>query len=217
MFGDDRNLIVVYKGVDGEVAVNYLKKLVVQRKKYKSNERIGTEAETEAEDFKIVSWDEKVWLDNKKKGTVDDKILFIGDIKGTQELAPVIDVKFNKYGILYGFAGDQAWLTTNVDALGDIKTYSDFKKELSLGENAPKEIDTYSGAKSIAGYAALLAGGFVAVTTGIGPIALALGLGGGGSMFKKLSDLTAKDNIARTQLLYGVFQFFVRDLYSFME
>jgi len=59
MFGDDRNLIVVYKGVDGEVAVNYLKKLVVQRKKYKSNERIGTEAETEAEDFKIVSWGRK--------------------------------------------------------------------------------------------------------------------------------------------------------------
>lgn len=74
---------------------------------------------------------EKVWLANKKPGNIQGKILFLGDIKGTDKLLPVIDVKFDNYGIIYGWAGNQGILYVNSKALTERDTYLSFIDELS--------------------------------------------------------------------------------------
>lgn len=79
----------------------------------------------------IVAWTEKVWLANKKPGNIQGKILFLGDIKGTDKLLPVIDVEFDKYGIKYGWAGNQGILNVNTKALTERDTYLSFIDELS--------------------------------------------------------------------------------------
>jgi hypothetical protein len=87
-----KTLLVIYKEKD-EVVLNQLKKLVAL-KDDKEEQVIGTEDGT----VNIVAWNEKLYIENKKSGNVEnvsDKILFIGDIKGTEMLSPVLDEKFN--------------------------------------------------------------------------------------------------------------------------
>ena len=93
MFDMNETLIVVYKD---EMLVNQFKKLV------ESNN------DEERTPLNVVSWTEKVWLGNKKAGNIKGKILFLDDIKGTDKLIPVIDIAFDKYGVRYGWAGNQA-------------------------------------------------------------------------------------------------------------
>lgn len=69
-----------------------------------------------------------MWLDNKKAGNIQGKILFLGDIKGTDELIPVLDIKFDNYGVKYGFAGNQAVL------------FADTKQNYELPESILHEI-----------------------------------------------------------------------------
>lgn len=79
----------------------------------------------------IVSWTEKVWLGNKKAGNISGKILFLGDIKGTDKLIPVIDVKFDEYGVQFGWAGNQAVLFADPKALTKREAYDAFLEKLS--------------------------------------------------------------------------------------
>lgn len=124
MFNVTKTLIVVYKD---EMLVNQLKKLVDTKDDIDGNTTVGTRDGS----INIVSWNEKVWLGNKKAGNIKDKVLFLGDIKGTDKLIPVIDVKFNEHGVKFGWAGNQAAIFTDVKALHDREDYLDFIEKLS--------------------------------------------------------------------------------------
>lgn len=124
MFGPTKTLIVVYKD---EMLVNQLKKLVETNDDTDEENPVGT---TDGS-ISIVSWAEKVWLANKKAGNIKDKVLFLGDIKGTESLVPVIDVRFDEYGVKYGWAGDQALIFADVKALGNRDTYREFIGKLA--------------------------------------------------------------------------------------
>lgn len=124
MFGPTKTLIVVYKD---EMLVNQLKKLVETNDDTDEENPVGT---TDGS-ISIVSWAEKVWLANKKAGNIKDKVLFLGDIKGTESLVPVIDVRFDEYGVKYGWAGDQALIFTDVKALSNRDTYREFVGKLA--------------------------------------------------------------------------------------
>lgn len=124
MFNKTKSLIVVYKD---EMLVNQLKKLVETKDDISEDEIIGTRDDS----VKIVPWTEKVWLDNKKKGTIDSKILFLGDIKGVDKLIPVLDLKFDEYGVRYGWAGDQAVLYVDGKALNNRDKYVEFLDKIS--------------------------------------------------------------------------------------
>ena len=100
MFNDTKSLIVVYKD---EMLLNELRKLV-ETKDDTAEGVVGVKDGS----VKIVSWNEKMWLGQKKNGTINNKVLFIGDIKNTDQLIPILDVKFDKYGVMYGWAGNQA-------------------------------------------------------------------------------------------------------------
>ncbi|HIW80163.1 MAG TPA: hypothetical protein H9742_01330 [Candidatus Acetatifactor stercoripullorum] len=123
MFETKKTLIVVYKD---ELLMNQLKKMV---ETHDDNDEsvVGTRDDS----INIVSWTEKVWLGNKKAGNIQGKILFLGDIKGTDKLIPVIDEKFDDCGVKYGWAGNQAVLFADPKSLTDRKAYDDFLNKLS--------------------------------------------------------------------------------------
>lgn len=45
------------------------------------------------------------------------KSSILGDIKGTDKLIPIIDVKYDDFGVCYGWAGNQAIVWANPKAL----------------------------------------------------------------------------------------------------
>ena len=75
-------------------------------------------------------WTEKVWIQNKEAGTIKSKVLLIDDIKGSDQLSPIMDIKYDKYGIIYGWAGSQALLTIDEKALKKKENYEKFLAEL---------------------------------------------------------------------------------------
>lgn len=123
MFGQKKTLIAVYKD---ELLINQLRKMV-EEKDDNDQEIVGTKDES----IDVVSWAEKVWLGNKKAGNIQGKILFIGDIKGTDKLIPVIDVQFEKYGVKYGWAGNQAVVFADPKVLKTREEYDKFLEELA--------------------------------------------------------------------------------------
>lgn len=123
MFETKKTLIVVYKD---ELLMNQLKKMVETHDD--SDEGV---VGTRDDSINVVSWTEKVWMGNKKAGNIQGKILFLGDIKGTDKLIPVLDVKFDECGVRYGWAGNQAVLFADPKLLTDRKAYDDFLKKLS--------------------------------------------------------------------------------------
>lgn len=116
-------LIVVYKD---EMLVNQLKKLV-ETNDDTENETVGIIDGS----IDIVAWNEKTWTVQKKAGNITSKVLFIGDVKGTEKLTPVIDVKHDKYGIKFGWAGKQAIIYTDDSAVKGHDEYLEFAEELN--------------------------------------------------------------------------------------
>lgn len=123
MFETKKTLIVVYKD---ELLMNQLKKMVETHDDTDEG-IVGTRDGS----INIVSWTEKVWLANKKAGNIQGKILYLGDIKGTDKLIPVLDVKFDDSGVRYGWAGNQAVLFADPKTIIDRKSYDEFLTKLS--------------------------------------------------------------------------------------
>lgn len=122
MFEIKKTLIVVYKD---ELLMNQLKKLI-ETNDDDGDVVIGTQDDS----INVVSWTEKVWLGNKKAGNIQGKILFLGDVKGTDKLIPVLDIQFNDSGVKYGWAGNQAVLFVDPKALTNRENYDSFLKKL---------------------------------------------------------------------------------------
>lgn len=122
-FETKKTLIVVYKD---ELLMNQLKKMV-ETHDDDAQGIIGTRDDS----INIVSWTEKVWLGNKKAGNIQGKILFLGDIKGTDKLIPVIDVKFDECGVKFGWAGNQAVVYVDPKALTTREDYDVLLERLS--------------------------------------------------------------------------------------
>ena len=123
MFETKKTLIVVYKD---ELLMNQLKKMV-ETHDDSENGVVGTKDDS----INIVSWTEKVWLGNKKAGNIQGKILFLGEIKGTDKLIPVIDVKFDKCGARFGWAGNQAVVYADTKVLTTREDYDAFLEKFS--------------------------------------------------------------------------------------
>lgn len=123
MFEIAKTLIVVYKD---EMLMNQLKKMVETNDDTDSEIVVGTKDHS----INIVAWTEKVWLANKKAGNIKDKVLFLGDIKGTSDLIPVVDVKFDDCGVKYGWAGNQAVLFIDPKVISLKEDYMKFINKL---------------------------------------------------------------------------------------
>ena len=118
-----QTLIVVCKD---EMYINQLRKLV-ETKDDSDSSITGTQDGS----IQIVAWDEKTWLAQKKAGNISNKVLFIGDVKGVNKLLPIIDVQFNEYGVKYGWAGNQAAIWIEPQAISNEEIYIEFLKKLN--------------------------------------------------------------------------------------
>ena len=122
-YTEPMTLIVVYKD---ELLVNQIKKLVETNDDKNAETTVGTKDGT----VNIVSWTEKVWLEQKKAGNINNKVLFLGDIKGTDKLIPIIDIQFEEYGVKYGWAGSQAVIFIEPKAIKSKAEYDAFFEKL---------------------------------------------------------------------------------------
>lgn len=198
MFYEAQALIVVYKD---ELLANQLKKLVETKDDIDEEQTIGT---TDGS-IKVVTWTEKMWLEQKKQGNLNSKVLFLGDIKGTDKLIPIIDVKYDDFGVCYGWAGNQAIVLANPKALKeeDLRKFHEEFSALSVPaslKNEAKEIAVTDkseerGTKkvwnNISGFASKAAGEIKDV-------------------------LTNYSSMRRQQLLLGIIKMYQQDLEKFM-
>lgn len=123
MFEMKKTLIVVYKD---ELLMNQLRKLV--ETKDDGDEVVGVKDDS----VNIVAWTEKVWLDNKKAGNLKEKVLFLDDVKGTDQWIPLLDMAFDEFGVRFGWAGNQAVLYADPELLLSNKAeYVAFLEKLS--------------------------------------------------------------------------------------
>lgn len=122
MFYEPQTLIIVYKD---EMLANQMKKLIETK-----DDSEGTVTGTRDKSINVVTWTEKVWLANKKAGNITSKVLFLGGIKGVDTLIPVIDVKFEKHGVRFGWAGNQAVLYVKPSEIKSIESYAAFHADL---------------------------------------------------------------------------------------
>ena len=121
-FYEKQSIIVVAKD---EKYLNLLRKLVETNDDKEDGTIVGIEDGL----FDIVTWDEKTWLSQKKMGQITSKILLIGNIKDTDKLLPLINIKFQKYGVTYGWSGRQTLIHIDTKELEDEETFSKFKEE----------------------------------------------------------------------------------------
>lgn len=138
MFGNEETLIVVYKD---EMVLNQFKKLAESRNR--DQEYLANHPE-----LNIIAWNEKTWLNNKKAGNIRGKILYLGQLKGTKELIPVIDIKLQKYGVCFGWAGNQAVLYGNRKNFKTKEEYLEFVSalnECSVPESIKEPINARFG------------------------------------------------------------------------
>lgn len=143
-----KTLIVVYKD---ELYANQIKKLIETKDDSEDGQTIGTKDNS----VKVVAWNEKTWLANKKAGNIDSKVLFIGDIKGVDKLIPVVDVVFDKYGVKYGWAGKQAVVFIDSSFLSDYDRYTEFLaeiEELPMPESIKTKIEPLNTEKMDAAF-----------------------------------------------------------------
>lgn len=122
MFYEPQTLIIVYKD---EMLANQMKKMIETK-----DDTADSVTGTRDNSINVVAWTEKVWLANKKAGNITSKVLFLGDIKGVDKLIPVLDVKFDRHGIRYGWAGNQAVIYVSPNEIKSIDSYRAFHDEL---------------------------------------------------------------------------------------
>ena len=196
MFDDSKTLITVYKD---EVALNLLRKLVETKD---DNSETGDIVGTKDGSVTIVAWSPKLWATNKKAGntgSIENKILFIGDIQGGESLIPVIDWKYDRWGIKYGWAGRQAVILADPHGVAKRADYKAFRDEFA-SKTLPQEKKT-----SIWGTLAK----DTLVTAAFGVVGL--GLKTGIDTFRK------KKNIQRQLFLYGIMHFYIENMEEFMN
>lgn len=196
-FSEPQTLIVVYKD---ELVANQLRKMVTTKDDGDGEEVVGTKDGS----VRIVSWTEKVWLDQKKAGNIDSKVLFVGDIKGTDKLVPILDIKFDDCGVKYGWAGNQAVVCADPKVLLPKGEYSAFVEKLKVmpvpEKLKAKAIDT----KDVV----VKAGAVGAAWAFLGPIGAAAAFALG---------TKDKAKVMQQMLFYGIINLYNNHLEEFMK
>lgn len=205
MFNEPKNLIVVYKD---EMLLNFVRKLVETNDDSENGEVIGTKDGS----VKIVAWDEKTWLVQKKKGVIDDKILFLGNIKGTDNLAPMIDNKFNKWSVKYGWSGKQALIEVDEYAIKK-EDYDEFLKYFKANAMPDNKKTTKTG---VLGVLSGLKRSITVVkypTIAVSPIPALVTLG---TTFA-IDYFSNKSKMRQQLLVYGIYELYYNHLDKFMN
>lgn len=199
MYSNAQTLIVVYKD---ELLLNELRKLV------ETNDDLdGQFVGTEDGSVTIVAWKEKTWLEQKRAGDISSKVLFIGEIKGTENLSPLINWKFEKFGVKYGWSGKQALIIADPKAVKKKKDYEKFlealKSEITVEAVKNKKKKIGLNAPTILKGAGFLFAPWIA------------GAALGGFLIKDAFDDAT--TVKHQQYIYGIDKLYMNDLETFMK
>lgn len=210
MFDAKKKLIVVYEKKD-EMALNYLKQLVLTNDDNEEDEKV---VGTKDGSVEIIAWTEKVYLDNVKTRNVSNKILFMDDIKGIQKIVPIMKVKYEGYGVKYGISGNSAVISIDEKELNEEAAYEAFQKlyqeELSkvdmkvTDEQLQKKKKTHSDAKQQRAMAIL--SNIIIPGAGVPVVASAI--------------VSGKKDIKMTRemmFLYAITKFYLEEMENFMN
>jgi len=77
-------------------------------------------------DEEIEFWEEKTWDVKRKTGPVSSKMLFVGAVKDTEALSCFIDIRYERWGILYGTNPRYAIITADTVYIKDSARYNAF-------------------------------------------------------------------------------------------
>ena len=126
MINQKEKLLIVYEQKD-ELAYNYLRKLIeTNDDNNETGEIVGSKDNT----ISVIGWTEKVYLDNIKKKAINGKVIYLDDVKGTDNIAPIIDVRFDRFGICYGFAGKKALISIDENKIKSKEDFDEMKDYL---------------------------------------------------------------------------------------
>lgn len=201
-YTEPQTLVVVCKD---EMLVNQLRKLVETKDDAGEDSVVGTRDGS----VKIVAWTEKIWLEQKKAGNIESKVLLVGDIKGVDKLIPVLDIKFDDCGVRYGWAGNQAVITIDPKALRKEADYNAFLEKLNalpVPEVIKKKTSAAKDTAAKAGVSGAI-GSFFGLVGTLG----AIGAGIAVSMF------TNKTAVKQQMLFYGVLNLYNNHLEEYMQ
>lgn len=112
-------LIIVCDEKTSEYA-NYLRQLV-SMKDDTADEIVGVKDGT----VEVAVWLEKDYVANMATISSKEHILFIGENKVSKKETPSMSVKFDKFGMKYGWLGKRAMMTVS-DSIKDKETYDQF-------------------------------------------------------------------------------------------
>ena len=118
------DLVAVIKD---DLLFNQLKKLIQSEDDEDDEVIVGVRDGT----CRIQRWDERKWLYRSRTDTLNAKTLVLGDVKGTEDGIKVMDVKFENYGVRYGWIGNCAYVTADRSCLRSKGMYEEFLKELA--------------------------------------------------------------------------------------
>ena len=183
-----RNLAFVTKD---ELLYEQLKKLVETDDDEDEEILIGTKDGT----VRMIRWEEQKWVYRKKTDTVDTKVIVIGDCKGADSGVKLMDVKFDQYGVRYGWIGNCAYVQADLRRIRAKGAYDAMLAELGelpvpdvIKEDKKLRLNWKTGLKT----------------------ALATPL-----MAKDLYDDTVA--VKRQMYFYGVIRFYYHHLEEFLE
>ena len=94
----------------------------------------------EAEDaLRLVRWEEGKFEHRYRTDTIGEKVLLVGGTKSAGNAVKVMDVRFEKYGVKYGWIGSCAFLHADLRKIRAKGVYEAFLEELS-DLSVPEEI-----------------------------------------------------------------------------
>ena len=182
-----QKLIIVSKT---DILSDYMKKLV-----YTKDDTEGEIVGIADGSVEAILWNENFYQLQKECNNIRNKLLIIGDVKGTGTLTDIIDVKFNRFGVEYGWANDQLIIYADAKKLTNKEMYSEFLKELAKLP-VPEKLKVNSKMKLDAG------------TVGKAAILPPL-------LIKDYFDQNVM--IKKQQLAYGLYNLYINHLEEFMK
>ncbi len=207
MFNELKNLIIVYKD---ELLLNYLSALINE----KDDNSDGTAVGTRDNSIDIAFFNEKQWK-TQEKGIMKDKILYLGNIKGTENLIPLVSVnyKFNKWGIKYGWSGKQAVIIVDEYEITK-EEYETFLKEFKSLHIIEVEDDTTK--KKVVPFLPVKMSNKVKKTVKrVGTMVLFGAAGLGASLLA--DSFVNKAKLKQQLYLYGIYKLYTDHLETFMN
>lgn len=107
-----------------------LQEIIFQLAEEKNAALRGKEAAEATGGIYPMVMNEKAWLAQQKEGVFVGKLLFVGNIKGSEALAERIEPQYDRLGIRYGWSGSRAILTASKKGIKRKEDYAELLAEL---------------------------------------------------------------------------------------